>query len=307
MNSVKGIPLAPICLFVYNRPIHTLSTLQSLKNCHLAKDSILYIYADGQKPDASEDQIQKINNVREIIRSDTWCKEVHIYESEINLGLAKSIIKGIGEVTDKHDKAIIIEDDLQLSPSFLEFMNEALDYYEANKAVMHIAGFTPHVKGILPETFFFPVPTCWGWATWRRAWQHFNPDAADLLPKVLNKGKRQFDFNYSINYVRMLKRNVNHKVDSWFIRWYASIYLENGLCLHPGKSLVRNTGLDHSGINSYKSKVFETQIADKILINEIPFEFSKRIIKRYICFNWKVKFRHIPEYAWRVLTRQLDT
>lgn len=307
MTTTVDIKLAPICLFVYNRPGHTLSTLQSLQQCRLADQSILYIYADGIKHHAAVENIQKIEEVRKIIRQEPWCKEVHIIESEKNKGLANSIITGVGEVLNKHGKAIIVEDDLHLSPAFLEYMNQALHFYEDDEKVMHIAAFTPPVKAAFPETFFFPVPTCWGWATWARAWQHFNPDAADLLPKVLQKGQRKFDFNFSINYVRMLQRNINRKVDSWFIRWYASIYLLDGLCLHPAKSLVRNTGLDHSGINSYKSSVFDTAVAESIQIKEIPHHFPVKVIKAYIRFNLKVKLRHIPEYAWRVITRNTDT
>ena len=207
----------------------------------------------------------------------------------------------------EYGRAIVVEDDLSLSPAFLEYMNHALDFYSNDENVKHIAGFTPPLNKKLEETFFFPVPSCWGWASWERAWKHFNPDAAYLLPKILAKGRRQFDLNYSFNYVRMLKRNVRGKVDSWFIRWYASIYLLDGLCLHPGKSLVRNTGLDHSGINSYKSTVFDTEITDHVEIRTIPCQISKEAIKAHFNFNLKVKIRLLPEYAWRVITRNTDT
>lgn len=299
--------IAPICLFVFARPGHTLKTLQSLEENPLAKESILYIYADGPKESISTKVQEKILEVRCIIRSKQWCKEVHIIESEQNKGLANSIIAGVSEVIEKHGKAVIVEDDLLLSPVFLNYMNEALDFYESNEKVMHIAGFTPRFNRDLPETYFFPVPTCWGWATWKRAWKCFNPSAKELMERVLQKGQKQFDFNRSINYVRMLNRNVHGKVDSWFIRWYASIYLQEGLCLHPGKSLVQNIGLDRTGVNSYKSNVFETDLAEKISIQEIPIQLSKKAIKSYIRFNWKVKMRHTPEYIWRVLSGNVDT
>ena len=305
MGTYKHI--APICLFVYGRPEHTLKTLRSLTQNLLAKDSVLYIYADGPKDGIGETAQKNIAEVRRIIRSESWCKEVHIIESDKNKGLANSIISGVSEIIEKHGRVIILEDDLVLSPYFLEYMNDALDFYADHKEVMHIAGFTPSFKTQLNETFFFPVPTCWGWATWQRAWKEFNPSAADLMTKVLEKGQNQFDFNRSINYVRMLNRNVHAKVDSWFIRWYASIYLQGGLCLHPGKSLVQNIGLDRTGVNSYKSNVFETQLAEKVNIQKIPLELSKKAIKAYKRFNWKVKMRHTPEYIWRVLTGNVDT
>jgi hypothetical protein len=299
--------IAPICLFVYGRPEHTQKTLDSLSENPLAKESELYIYADGPKEDISEQGLQKVNQVRQIIESVDFCKKTHLVVSEKNKGLANSIIEGVTAVLEKHDRAIILEDDLMLSPYFLTYMNEALHFYEQHEQVMHIAGFTPGFKRKMEDTFFFPVPTCWGWATWKRAWDHFNPSASDLMTKVLEKGKKRFDFNRSINYVRMLDRNIHGKVDSWFIRWYASVFLKDGLCLHPGKSLVQNIGLDHSGVNSYKSNVFETQLAQHIEIRDIPLRLSKAAIKNYIRFNWKVKLMHTPEYIWRVLTRNVDT
>jgi len=299
--------LAPICLFVYNRPEHTLKTLTSLKNCHLANQSKLFIFADGLKHGASIECILNIEKVRKIIRSEKWCGSVDIIENERNKGLANSIIEGIGYVINRYEKAIIVEDDLELSSGFLDYMNQALDFYENNDKVMHIAGFSPPLKYKLPETYFFNVPTCWGWATWKRAWDFFNPSASQLLPLVKNKGLWTFDIMRSFNYYRMLKKNAKGHVNSWFIRWYASIYLLDGLCLHPGKSLVNNTGIDRSGVNSYKSNVFEQETIDSINIYPIPLEVKQNILWAYFRFNMKVKFIHLPEYIWRIITNRIKT
>lgn len=298
---------APICLFVYNRPEHTLKTLNSLKNAQLAKDSRLFIFADGPKHGLSIEQILNIEKVRKIIRSEIWCRSVEIIESEKNKGLSKSIISGVEYVISRYGKVIVLEDDLILSAGFLEYMNEALLLYENEEKVMHIAGFIPRLKGDFGETFFYPVPTCWGWATWKRAWEHFNPSAAELLPKVLEKGKYRFDINRSVNYVRMLKKNMKGYVNSWFIRWYASIYLMDGLCLHPGKSLVANTGIDRSGVNSYRSDAFDTDLADSVKLEKIELKISQDAYRAFVRFNYKVKMKHLPEYLWRLATNRIKT
>ncbi|NLJ07989.1 MAG: glycosyltransferase family 2 protein [Sphingobacteriales bacterium] len=298
---------APICLFVYNRPEHTLKTLNSLKNAQLAKDSRLFIFADGPKHGLSIEQILNIEKVRKIIRSEIWCRSVEIIESEKNKGLSKSIISGVEYVISRYGKVIVLEDDLILSAGFLEYMNEALLLYENEEKVMHIAGFIPRLKGDFGETFFYPVPTCWGWATWKRAWEHFNPSAAELLPKVLEKGKYRFDINRSVNYVRMLKKNMKGYVNSWFIRWYASIYLMDGLCLHPGKSLVANTGIDRSGVNSYRSDAFDTDLADSVKLEKIELKISQNAYRAFVRFNYKVKMKHLPEYLWRLATNRIKT
>lgn len=298
---------APICLFVYNRPEHTLKTLNSLKNARLAKDSRLFIFADGPKHGLSIEQILNIEKVRKIIRSEIWCRSVEIIESEKNKGLSKSIISGIEYVISRYGKVIVLEDDLILSAGFLEYMNKALLLYENEEKVMHIAGFIPRLKGDFGETFFYPVPTCWGWATWKRAWEHFNPSADELLPKVLEKGKYRFDINRSVNYVRMLKKNMKGYVNSWFIRWYASIYLMDGLCLHPGKSLVANTGIDRSGVNSYRSDAFDTDLADSVKLEKIELKISQNAYRAFVRFNYKVKMKHLPEYLWRLATNRIKT
>ena len=93
--------LAPIVLFCYNRPLHVEQTLIALSKNELASDSVLYIYCDGPKENATEEQINNIKLTREVVRREKWCKEVYIIESERNKGLAESIIGGVTEVVRK--------------------------------------------------------------------------------------------------------------------------------------------------------------------------------------------------------------
>lgn len=93
--------LAPIVLFVYNRPYHTLQTLEALSNNALADKSVLYIYADGAKEKATKEDVDKIKETREIIRSKKWCENVYIIESETNKGLAKSVMEGVSTIVKK--------------------------------------------------------------------------------------------------------------------------------------------------------------------------------------------------------------
>ena len=99
------ISLAPIILFCYNRPWHVEQTLVALSRNELANKSILYIYCDGPKADASEEQYQKIKEVHDVVRKHQWCKEVHVVEAEKNKGLAKSVIHGVTEIVEKYASA----------------------------------------------------------------------------------------------------------------------------------------------------------------------------------------------------------
>jgi len=172
--------LAPIVLFTYNRPEHTQQVLDALALNNEAKESILYIYCDGAKPLATEQELEKINTVKSIATKEHRFKEVVVIEQQKNKGLANSIIDGVSEIINEHGKIIVLEDDIVTSKGFLKYMNDALKCYENNENVMHISGFMyPHQQQ-LPETFFYNVTLCWGWATWQRAWQYFNPNALQL-------------------------------------------------------------------------------------------------------------------------------
>jgi hypothetical protein len=290
--------LAPIVLFVYNRPGHTLRTLQSLAKNKEAKESTLFIFCDGAKKNASEDQVQKIREVRNVIRTEKWCKEVTIVESDVNKGLANSIVEGVTKVVNSFGKIIVLEDDILVSDFFLKYMNEALDLYFSENEVISIHGYLYPVKEKLPETFFLKGADCWGWATWKRRWDLFEEDGKKLLEEIKTRNlEYEFDFNGSYPYMKMLKKQVDGKNDSWAIRWYASAFLKNKLTLYPGKSLVENTGNEGSGTHVNKTELYDSVFSQspvevhRILAeaNQVAFEvFRKYFISTHESFFKKL-------------------
>ena len=264
--------LAPIVLFVYNRPNHTLRTLQALQANRLANQSFLMVYADGPKPNAIPSDLLKIEQTRHIIAQEKWCKEIHIIESDYNKGLADSIVEGVTQVVNEYGSVIVLEDDIVTSPGFLTYMNDALALYEDQAEVMHVSGFFLPVKGAnkLSETFFYNQASCWGWATWARAWKCFDPNAERLLKKVVETN-RTYTFNIDDSYpfVDQLKANVEGTLKTWAIKWQASIFLQDGLCLHPRHSMIRNIGFDGTGVHSGSSSVYDAQhISDAIPVRK---------------------------------------
>jgi hypothetical protein len=138
-------------------------------------------------------------------------------------------------------------------------MNEALEKYEKNGRVISAHGYVYPVKGTLPETFFLKGADCWGWATWKRAWDLFEPDGRKLFGALKQQGLiRRFDYNGAYPYTKMLSRQIAAKNDSWAIRWYASALLHDKFTLYPGKSLVHNIGNDNSGTHCDKTLLFDT-------------------------------------------------
>lgn len=277
--------LAPIILFVYNRPKHALKALEALSKDPLAEKSKLYIFADGPKQNATEDDLVKILQTREIIKQQNWCKDVSIIEQESNKGLAESILTGVTNIISRHEKAIVLEDDIIISPFFLNYMNKALSIYKDDEKVMHISSFVPLRNGNekLPDTFFLEYMNCWGWATWKRAWVHYNIDSK-MLYEQLSKRKRikKFNLNNSVDMHDFLNKNVQQKLKTWATNWYASIFLNNGLCLYPKQSLSAQIGLDGSGVHcgSDTLNLHYVNLAENIKIERI------KIIEDEYAFNY---------------------
>ncbi|HQH24781.1 MAG TPA: glycosyltransferase family 2 protein [Bacteroidales bacterium] len=275
--------LAPVILFVYNRPVHTLRTLEALTDNYLAEETVLYIHSDGPNSNASKVEKEKINEVRNIIRLKQWCKKVYIIESKANKGLADSIVNGVTDIVNKHGKIIVLEDDIVTSKGFLKYMNDALFIYENEEKVMHISGFMHPVKGNLPETFFYNVNSCWGWGTWERAWKKFNNNIIEITTLLQNHSgftQKKFNKGQGLAFWRQIEDNLNGKIKTWAIFWHAAIYLNNGFALHPRMSLVRNIGMDNTGIHCGMNEKYNNQIiAEFINVNKIEIKENKKAIR----------------------------
>lgn len=221
---------APILLFVYNRPGHLRQTVEALQNNVLAPQSDLFIYSDAPKDESSREAVAE---VRRLIHSIAGFKSVTITERSENWGLARSIIDGVTTQVNRFGRVIVLEDDLIVAPHFLTFMNDALETYKDEPRVGHIQACDFTKDPSLPDTFLIKWTGSWGWATWARAWQHFNPDGKALLTELKRRRlTRTFDFNGKYGYTRMLRRQTEGKNNSWAIRWNATLFLKDMLSLN---------------------------------------------------------------------------
>ncbi|ATP58085.1 sugar transferase [Pedobacter ginsengisoli] len=256
---------APIALFVYNRPEHTARTIKFLQQNELAAESRLFVFSDGFKSDADE---KNVLEVRDLLKNIEGFKSVEIVECKENMGLAKSIIIGVSKLIKDYKQVIVFEDDLITSPYTLTYFNEALNRYRDESKVMHIGAYMYNLKGAdLPETFFYRAATSWGWATWERAWQHFEPNIDTLMAKFDKSAKSAFSIEHTMNFWKQMEDFKSGKNNSWAIRWYASIFLKGGLTLNPSQSLVNNIGHDGSGIHSGINDIYN------VIINPKPISY----------------------------------
>lgn len=274
---------APVALFGYKRPEHLARAVASLRANPEAAQSGLFVFCDGTKHAREQ---PAIDAVRRIARGIKGFRSLSVIEQERNIGLAGSVIAGVTRVLEEHERVIVVEDDLVVSPFFLQFMNEALACYAAEPRVATVHAYIFPVRRPLPETFFLKGAECWGWATWRRAWRTFNDDAAGLLREIRSRGlEREFDMDGAYGYTAMLEAQLRGEVDSWSIRFRASCYLAGMLTLYPGRSLVQNRGLDASGTHRSYSSDFDVELArEPIRVRPIPLEPSAEGRAAYVEF-----------------------
>ena len=255
---------APILLFVYNRPEHTRRCIESLLRNPLVSESNLFIYADGAKDCMQQ---EAVNEVRNYIRTLQGFKQITLIERSENWGLARNIIDGVTSQVNRYGKVIVLEDDLVVAPYFLTFMNDALETYKDEPKVGHIQACDFTQDPSLPDTFLIKWTGSWGWATWDRAWKHFNPNGQELLHELeARKLTHTFDFNGKYGFTRMLRRQIEGKNNSWAIRWNASLFLKDILSLNVGRSLVQNEGFDGSGTNCGGGRLY----ASHLYLNHLP-------------------------------------
>jgi len=271
--------LAPIALFVYNRPECTLKTLEALQANHLSQQSELFVFCDGPKPNASADELSNIGQVREIALSKNWCGHVELIKSDYNKGLANSIIQGVTEIVNRFGKIIVLEDDILTSPYFLTFLNGGLTTYSGSGNVYSINSYMFPISTICIDSFLSPLATStWGWATWSDKWSCFERNA-DPEYHIRNSTflKNRFNFG-SVNFTDML----NNK-NSWGICWYYSVFGRNGLGLFPTQTLSRNIGFGNQATHTKTEFDQQPLFLKNIPVvkkNSIDFEFNEKLYGR---------------------------
>jgi len=242
---------ADIAFIAYKRPEPAARALDSLAADPEAPQSRLVAWADYPADAAAEPGALA---VRELLAAEAGrgrFAAVELRFAAAHLGLAASVTGAVAAVLENSERVIVVEDDLELAPGFLRFMNAALDKYADNKEVVSIHGFTPFEH---PGCYFLRGADCWGWATWRDRWMAvFEPDARKLLARFSPAEAKKFDLDGAYPFTKMLRNQAAGRLDSWAIRFHAAAFLAGGYTLYPPASLVRNTGLDGSGTHCGKS------------------------------------------------------
>lgn len=257
-----------VILFVFNRPEHTKQTLEGLKRNNVKK---LHVFCDGARTIEEKKQVEK---VQKLINEVTWC-EVEKEFKDINRGLANSVIEGVTKVFSQgYESVIVLEDDCTPKAGFVKYMNNTLDYYKDNKKIMHVSGFgLPIKKYTDADVFLNPYPCSWGWGTWKEEWEKCNFELYDEYNKLLLDKDLKKKFNYAgEGFSKFLNYQLEGKVNSWLIRWYYHIFINEGLCVWSYHSLIENKGFDGSGIHSVSRDRFNQKSNHELNLEKFKFE-----------------------------------
>lgn len=278
--------LAPIVLFGYNRSEHITKTIESLKNNNLYDKSDLFVFVDG--PKNAEDKVNQ-KKVCDIVNNITGFKTIQINISDKNKGLANSVIDGVTEIINRFGKAIVLEDDLELSKDFLKFMNEALEYYNNNYNIFSISGYSLPIE--IPKDYTKTIylsyrAMSWGWATWKDRWNSVDWNIEDYNQycnnrMLIDKFKRAGD-----DLPKMLELQRKGKIDSWAVRWAYNQSMMNKYTVVPVETLVNNIGFDGSGTHCktdirYKNipnENYSWNFTNELVIND---DIANNIRKKY--------------------------
>ena len=290
--------LAPICLFTYNRLHNTKQTIEALKSNFLASESKLFIFSDGPK---NEQALIQVKEVRDYLTTITGFKEITIYNSKENKGLANSIICGVSQIIKLYGKVIVLEDDLLSSKNFLDFMNQSLNFYKDSSKVKSINGFSLDVNRDVSsngsDVFYNKRTYSWGWATWENCWSQkaFNKDSINSL--ISKENMVNFNKECGQDMSRMLMASINGINDSWYVRWVFQHFLEKKYAVYPFKSKITNIGYGENATHCTTINVLSSRYD---FSKSRIFNFDKnekedlqlnKIFLKYFTLKFKLIFR----------------
>lgn len=240
---------APVLLIAFNRVKHFQRTLDALAQSDGSRNSDIYVYVDGSDNDADAQAGDEISEYAKS-QQDAF-KSLEVVRRPHNLGLAANITQAISEIVGRYGRIIVLEDDIVVSKGFLNYMNAALNHYEAEPKVWHISAFTMKNDTSRPnDSFAWRFMNCWGWATWADRWAHFSKDPQKMLSTWTPEMISRFCLEGSARPVwRQVRNNCYRKMNTWAVFWYATIFENDGLCVTPFFSHAMNIGLDGTGVH----------------------------------------------------------
>ncbi len=235
----------PVLFLVFNRPDTTLQVFEAIRR---AKPRQLFIAADGPRSHRP-DEVVRCNQVRGIAAQVDWDCQVQTLFREHNLGCKYAVSSAIDWFFAHVAEGIILEDDTLPDDSFFNYCQELLRYYRNDEKVMHIGGFNHLPSYGRPEFSYRFSVYChvWGWATWRRAWQHYTVELSpwEEYRKRVKLAETSSHQAFAKTWSNVYQEIAGHKIDTWDLQWLFAVWKLQGRAITPTHNLVQNIGVGH--------------------------------------------------------------
>lgn len=286
---------APILIFAFNRLDSLKATVESVLRNKEAAESDLYVFVDGPRENKIGER-EKVIAVQNFVKTISGFKSVRYTFSEINKGLANSIIGGTTEIINKYGKVIVLEDDLYVSRSFLKFMNDVLEKYESDNRIMQVSGYgclLTKVNDYSYDAYINERARSWSWGTWKDRWATVDWEVKDYAQLQANPYLQKKFNKRGSDLFGMLKGYMEHRNNSWYIRFNYSMYKQGRYSIMPIRSLVRNDGFGDEATHCRSYNRFKIDFED--FHNgefRLPdrFEPCERIIANSVRY-WQFRYR----------------
>ncbi|OJJ19300.1 nucleotide-diphospho-sugar transferase [marine bacterium AO1-C] len=244
----------PILLIIFKRLDTTLKVLEKIRE---VKPERLFIAADGPRPHV-ENEVEKSKHARSIVDHIDWDCEVKTLFRDENLGCGLGPSSAISWFFENVEEGIILEDDCLPDKSFFFFCEEMLNRYKNDTRMMHIGGTNHHMGKKYGEAsyFFSRINSCWGWATWKRAWQYF--DYEMKMFEKFKKAQKIYDIfpNQEMATFKLQKFETGYEnivKGVWDYQWQFSFLSQSGIAIMPNKNLIKNIGFDEDATHTHHS------------------------------------------------------
>ena len=242
----------PVLILAFNRPDLVKKTMYPIRK-YLPER--LYLACDGPRSNKEGEEDLVLTTRKVMLDAVDWPCEVKTLFRQNNLGCAQAVYEAISWFFKHEEFGVIIEDDVIVGVDFLKFCEDLLPRYANEDRIMEISAENHSGRSDMNNSYVYSqFFLCWGWATWRRAWQRM-----DMSMSAVNRLSAYYFIN-RLGFFRGLmmryyfKTAYNHieSFTSWATRWYLSILAHDGLVICPGANLAINIGM--SGGEHYQSK-----------------------------------------------------
>ena len=243
MNDQPPRLSAPVLFLIFNRPAVTRRVFAEIRSAQPAR---LYIAGDGPRP-GKAGEAEKVAQTRNLVLEGIdWPCEVKTLFRETNLGCRNAVSSAVDWFFENEAMGIILEDDCLPEQSFFPFCRELLERYRDDKRIMAVSGdnFQHGIQRGNFSYYFSQISHCWGWASWRRAWQ-LNETAIDHFEEITtNPGNLHFTHNPTANkmWLNVFIKTHRRQIDSWAYLWTFANFVNHGLTILPNVNLVQNIG-----------------------------------------------------------------